>query len=162
MTCTLHLVTGEDCQAVAHLLIATFQADLAQDCSPLGQADFYRFVQEDNLKDRLAAGAYMLSAKIDRQLVGFLELRIYSHVALLFTAPTCHRQGIARVLLAEGIREACRMRPELGRITVNATGYGRPAYERLGFVAIGEEQERDGIRSTPMVLDLVKWKALQP
>lgn len=156
MNFTLRRVIADECQEIADLLTATFQANLAQDCSSLGQANFVQFVQRDNLKQRLSAGACMLSARVDGELAGFLELRIYRHIALLFTAPPYQRKGIARRLLAEGIRQACLVYPDLSEITVNATGYGRPAYERLGFAVSGEEQERDGIRTTPMVLVLTK------
>lgn len=39
-------------------------------------------------------------------------------------------------------------------ITVNSSRYGVPIYEKLGFVKMEEEKERDGLKFTPMKLIL--------
>lgn len=39
-----------------------------------------------------------------------------------------------------------------GEITVNASRYGKPVYEKFGFAATDEEQQKDGIIYTPMKL----------
>ncbi|WP_390890662.1 GNAT family N-acetyltransferase [Fusobacterium nucleatum] len=39
-------------------------------------------------------------------------------------------------------------------IRVNSSRYGVPIYEKLGFVKMEEEKERDGLKFTPMKLVL--------
>ncbi len=39
------------------------------------------------------------------------------------------------------------------QITVNASPYAVPVYEKLGFQAVDDEQLTDGIRYTPMTLN---------
>ena len=39
---------------------------------------------------------------------------------------------------------------DLARITVNASGFAVPVYERLGFVRLGESVVRNDVRATPM------------
>ncbi len=40
-----------------------------------------------------------------------------------------------------------------GAVTVNASRYGKPIYEKFGFRAVSEETQKDGILFTPMILE---------
>jgi GNAT superfamily N-acetyltransferase len=78
--------------------------------------------------------------------VGALEVRGGTHVALLFVAPAYQRQGVGRGLLsaAFGMPEYW---PEL---TVNSTPGAVCAYARLGFRPVGPEEEQNGLRFQAM------------
>ena len=69
---------------------------------------------------------------------------------LLFVDKSHHRKGIAAKLVGEA---AAHMKGlGYGQIDVNASGYGMPAYQQLGFRATGPEKTVNGIRFTPMLL----------
>lgn len=48
------------------------------------------------------------------------------------------------------LRDRLRQDAELTELTLNSSPYGLPFYRRLGFVPQSGEQEKDGIRFTPM------------
>ncbi|MFQ9593448.1 MAG: GNAT family N-acetyltransferase, partial [Anaerostipes caccae] len=58
------------------------------------------------------------------------------------------KQGIGRALWNYFLAQS---RTE--QITVNASPYAVPVYEKLGFQAVDDEQLTDGIRYTPMTLN---------
>ena len=76
-----------------------------------------------------------------------------SHIALFFVDETRQRQGIGRALFETILADA----PDKP-ITVNASPYAVPVYQRLGFTGTQPEQCTDGIRYTPMVF---KWMKLE-
>ena len=76
------------------------------------------------------------------------------HLALLFVDSALQRRGLGRRLLAQGLE----LWPEAGfsRVTVNASPNAAGAYERLGFVASGEAQSKNGISFVPMHLEITQ------
>ncbi len=69
---------------------------------------------------------------------------------MLFVEGSHQRRGIARGLIrATAIRASRDGQPALG-FTVNSSLSAIGAYEQLGFVAVGPEQEVRGIRFVPM------------
>ena len=123
------------------------------------------YVTERALRERLGAGAIAWCAETgadEPALVGYAELRGPAgrppgtrHLTLLFTHVDWHGQGIARRLLGAVTAHLLAADPPARRLTVNASAYARPIYERLGFVIDGEETaEEDGILASPMRLDL--------
>ncbi|MDO4492872.1 MAG: GNAT family N-acetyltransferase [Clostridia bacterium] len=67
------------------------------------------------------------------------------HICYCFVDPGMHRRGIGTALFAHALGEL-----KLGTMTVNASPYGVPFYERLGFRATAGEQCVNGIRFIPM------------
>jgi predicted GNAT family N-acyltransferase len=63
-----------------------------------------------------------------------------------------HRRGISRELISRAA-QVCRKEGQ-GKVTVNASPYGEPIYKKLGFIPTDSQQERDGIKFTPMELVL--------
>ena len=47
-------------------------------------------------------------------------------------------------------------RPSRGGFTVNSSQYALPFYEKLGFIQVGPEENREGVVYTPMKLDRSK------
>ena len=81
---------------------------------------------------------------------GALGLRDQSHLYQLFVAKNQHRQGIGKRLWLHML-DALKENPPTA-ITVNASPYGLPAYESLGFVRQGPRVEMNGIALIPMKL----------
>ena len=71
------------------------------------------------------------------------------HISLFFVDKDSQAKGIGRELMNVIVNDN-----ENSYITVNSSRYGVPIYEKLGFVKMEEEKERDGLRFTPMKLIL--------
>jgi SAM-dependent methyltransferase/GNAT superfamily N-acetyltransferase len=141
--------------SVCDLVARSFGEFVARDYSPEGVAEFLRFANPAAMLERIQHGGFVLVAEETGILAGMAEFRENRHIALLFVDKPYQHRGIARELVRRGI-EICRSRqPGLAQITVNSSHYAVPVYLKLGFAAMGAEQEVHGIRFTPMALDLV-------
>ena len=71
------------------------------------------------------------------------------HICLFFVNKVSQGKGIGKELMRVVVNDN-----ENSYITVNSSRYGVPIYEKLGFVKMEEEKERDGLKFTPMKLIL--------
>ena len=71
------------------------------------------------------------------------------HICLFFVDKVSQGKGIGKELMKVVINNN-----ENSYITVNSSRYGVSIYEKLGFVKMEEEKERDGLKFTPMKLIL--------
>ena len=71
------------------------------------------------------------------------------HISLFFVDKVSQGKGIGKELMKVVINNN-----ENSYITVNSSRYGVPIYEKLGFIKMEEEKERDGLKFTPMKLIL--------
>ena len=76
------------------------------------------------------------------------------HISLLFVERQHQRKGVATKLVRRGAAYCLEQNPELRQITVNSSPKGRKAYEAMGFHKLAPEQVRDGMRYTPMRIDV--------
>ncbi len=113
-------------------------------------ADVFRdFIAPDSIKRMTDGGILRFWGAFDgRRIVGVIALRGISHISLLFIDSAYQQQGIARALFEEAKREIAG--EDCREITVNSSPYAVGFYERLGFTPLGPEQEKQGIRFTPM------------
>ena len=144
--------TADDCVAIAVLIEKVFAEYNAPESSLQGQVQFLAMIKPKNIGARIFSGACVLVAFVNGELAGIIEMRIYSHIALLFTAQPYQRCGVARALLQAAIDKCRKQRQALRAITVNSSAYAVQIYEKLGFVRCSEEQDNDGIRITQMTL----------
>ncbi len=163
----MRAVVAGDLPAVAALIAAGFEAYVAAGCTEEGRAGFRAYVTAVATARRLAEGTVARVAVEGGPggsggvVVGYGELRGrdhapagVDHLALLFAAPDRLRQGIGRLLLTALVAAALERRPGLDSLTLNASSYAIPAYERLGFRVTGAASTRDGMTATSMLLDL--------
>ncbi len=132
----------------------TFAKFNAPDYSREGIENFYNFIHDDMLRKMFVAGNYQLFVATDRSdYVGMLTLREKKHISLLFVEENYHRHGVASALLSFVCRYAlCEEGVE--NLTVNAAPYATGFYHKKGFRDLQGEMLQDGIRFTPMELDL--------
>lgn len=119
-----------------------------------GIKNFQDFVRDPRLKEMFINGDFEATgAFLENNLVGILGSR-GPHISLLFVEPQYHHQGIASSML-KGLFNKMR---SLGceRMTVNSSPYAVSFYKKLGFSNITAEVTKDGIRYTPMKIDLHK------
>lgn len=79
-------------------------------------------------------------------LVGVLGKRGTNHICLFFVNCDYMGQGIGKKLFNYFIKTVDNTIP----VTVNASDYGIPIYEKLGFNKTGERKEDNGTVYTPM------------
>jgi ribosomal protein S18 acetylase RimI-like enzyme len=104
--------------------------------------------------ERLLDGGYRyFVAESGNRLAGVVATRDDRHLYHLFVATDFQRQGLARRLW-EAAQAACVANAGTTEFTVNASRYAVAAYERLGFVVVGEQQASNGVLSIPMKLSL--------
>ena len=142
-------------EAIA-LVNKVFSQFVAPGYSREGRETFENYLKtkdEELARDMASGHKKMWACYRDGQIVGVISLRDNTHISLLFVAKNHHRQGIAKDLLQVALADV-RARPNNGQITVNSSPYAVEAYEHLGFVRTGDQQEKDGIVFTPMVRPL--------
>ena len=144
---------GEE-TAVSDLVTATFQHDVAQFYAPEGIHEFLSYANSDALKDRQSRNHLAMVASQNESVVGFLELRDYCHISLLFVEMDFQQQGIGRLLVEEALRLIRAQQPETREVTVNSSPNAVAAYKRYGFQVTGELQVKNGIGFVPMSLPL--------
>ncbi len=137
----------EDAMTLAWKTFMKFEADIYTD---EGIQNFEDFITDTTLHRMFLMGVYQMFVALDRkQIVGMLTLRNNSHISLLFVDEKYHRRGIGRALI-EYLREYLLSEAGISKVTVNAAPYGVAFYHKLGFQDLRPEEERDGIRYTPM------------
>jgi GNAT superfamily N-acetyltransferase len=148
-----------DARAVARLIEPAFVRFIAPSLSTVGQVAFRLYVTDKALRARLRDGAVAWCAvsRDDAELRGYAELRGSDgstggsdHLTLLFTGVEHQGRGIARRLLEVAVTHLRLAEPPVEALTVNASAYALPIYERLGFVRTSDAAEFDGIAATPM------------
>ncbi|MBD5457521.1 MAG: GNAT family N-acetyltransferase [Lachnospiraceae bacterium] len=115
-----------------------------------GIRNFEDFITDTTLHRMFIMGVYQMFVALDRkQIIGMITLRNTSHISLLFVDEKYHRRGIGRALI-EYLREYLLSEAGISKITVNAAPYGVAFYHKLGFRDLRPEEEKDGIKYTPM------------
>lgn len=140
----------EDVAAVSALAMQTFDALVGHELTDEGVAEYARYVDPDALRARQQSDHFTLVAFVDGQLAGMIEFRRNQHLSMLFVNPAFHRRGIARRLYEVAMARVTRDSPDIDEVTVNASRYAVPVYEKLGFTATGAEQTVNGIIFMPM------------
>lgn len=110
---------------------------------------------EEQIEERVQSGEMVFfGAYEESELVGVIAMREGFHVSLLFVEKNRQRQGIGKKLIRRGVAYCLEKNPQLKAITVSASPKGKRAYEAMGFRALTPEQEKQGMRFTPMRLEL--------
>ena len=132
----------------------TFLVYEAPEYDPEGVKNFHEFVKGDELRNMFALGEYRAWGAYDDKdvLVGILGIRKHWHISLLFVEPRLHHQGIATSLLKTAFAEA--LAEGVSELTVNSSPYATEFYHKIGFTDLDREKTTDGIRYTPMSIEL--------
>ena len=117
-----------------------------------GIKNFQDFIRDPRLREMFKKGDFQAAGAIsENTVIGILGTR-RQHISLLFVEPQYHHQGIATALLKSYFNAAKGQ--GIYRMTVNASPYAVPFYKKLGFKNISGEIRKDGIRYTPMRIDV--------
>lgn len=141
------------------LALEVFMQFEAPDYKPEGVAAFKRDItQNKNFIQQCKLGICPIYAAFSsNQMVGIMGMREgKTHINLVFTKKEYQHQGIATALFKYLLQDIVKENPAIKEITLNSSPYGKGFYLHLGFIALTEEQEKDGIRFTPMKYELKK------
>ncbi len=116
---------------------------------------FLGSMMPEGIDNNLRNGYRYHVAVVNGRIVGTIGINGNSHVYHLFVSEEFHRRGIARRLW-DVAKNACMAAGNNEGFTVNSSTYAQPVYERLGFVAQSGPQERDGVISIPMKMNLTR------
>jgi GNAT superfamily N-acetyltransferase len=138
-----------DAEAIARL-IASFQCEITDDPSGAGAEVYLASVSVEAEREYLASARYRyLLAYTGSQLAGFIAIRDGSHLFHLFVDRAHQRQGLARRLWEQALRELGTLGKQ-GAFTVNSSLLAVPVYRAFGFVPSDSTKSVDGISFLPM------------
>ncbi len=132
----------------------TFLVYEAPEYSEEGVKNFHDFVKGDELRNMFILGEYRTWGAFDENdvIVGILGIRKHWHISLLFVEPKLHHQGIGTDLLNHAFKEGAK--EGVSVMTVNSSPYATEFYHKIGFSDLDHEKTTDGIRYTPMSIEL--------
>ena len=135
------------------LALEVFMQFEAPDYPPEGVETFKKDIVEnpEYLKNARLGLCPIYGAFDGDKIVALMGMRSNkTHINLVFTKKSYHRQGIARAIFHSLLNDVLKENPTLEALTLNSSPYGLPFYLAIGFVPLSEEQEINGIRFTPM------------
>ncbi|MCL2020112.1 MAG: GNAT family N-acetyltransferase [Oscillospiraceae bacterium] len=153
-------IDSNDIEMALDLVRDVFLTFVAPDYSTQGKDTFINDLEKlstetlSGLKSRKMWACYQAG-----KIVGVIATRDRTHISLLFTDKKYHKKGIAKYLFNHLLNEF-KNETSAKQITVNSSPYAVEIYRRLGFEKTGEQQEKNGIISTPMVYILNSKKIL--
>ncbi len=137
------------------LVWKVFEECDAEDYEQIGIKTFQHFIRWENMKEMLSSGEMVFFGAFEgNRMIGVIAMRSGFHISLLFVERQYQRKGVATKLVRRGAAHCLEQNPQLRRITVNSSPKGRKAYEAMGFHKLAPEQVRDGMRYTPMRIDV--------
>lgn len=160
LTYEIRKIMGDDIDAALNLALDVFMEFEAPDYKPDGVETFKSFIGSIELINGFKQGICPIYAAFDGgKIIGMMGMRKNkTHINLAFVKKEYHRRGVATALFRFLLDELLRENPALSEITVNSSPYGLPFYLSIGFVPQSDEQEKDGIRFTPMKYTIRKGK----
>lgn len=143
-----------DAPACFDLVKRVFGACVGRDYSAQGIASYYELITPEYVRDWKRQGRICLVAKQRSVIAGIIDVRDTFHLTMFFVDMAHQKQGIGSRLLHEAIAVCREKNPGLATMEVHSSPFAVKIYEKLGFVAQSGEQVINGIRFTPMELDL--------
>lgn len=118
-------------------------------------------LQQKHIMSNSLIHHFVLTAEIEDDLVGTIEIRENNHISLFCVEKEYRRRGIGRILLRRALEICVKNNPGLSEITVNSLPGSVHIYERLGFHAERPEWMQSDMSYTPMHLDVSKANMVQ-
>jgi len=137
--------------ALSALVRRVFVRFEAPDYPPEGLETFLAYTDPSLLSFAMQGGLLTVGGCFrEDRLIGAIAIRDGTHISLLFVEAAWHRRGIGTALVEWAVRRMSDDRRTPFDTTVNASPFARKFYEKAGFHATAEEQEKEGIRFIPM------------
>jgi ribosomal protein S18 acetylase RimI-like enzyme len=145
----------DELDAASNLVRTVFMEFEAPDYSAQGVETFLRFIEPDAMRGMFERRVlrFIGCFAAESPPIGLMAMRGGSHISMLFVDKSFHHQGIGKALITAALNEA-GAQAEAAAVTVNSSPYAIGFYRRMGFEATNTEQTVNGIRFTPMELQL--------
>ena len=138
-----------------HLAWEVFVQDVAPSYTPEGVGEFQKFIQYENMMQKYQNKELFFFGAFERNvLVGMIAANKEGHICLFFVKKENQGHGIGRALF-RAICNYCVQVYGVNLITVNAAPGSVEKYRRFGMIQVREEEEKHGIRSIPMELQVI-------
>lgn len=147
-------MTQGDETKVSEFISVVFNEFVAPAFSQDGIDEFMKYIKPDAIESQLKENHFAFIATLGAKILGIIEVRNNSHVALFFVDGHFQRKGIGKKLLQKALELCSSNDSEFSKITVNASPNSIMAYETMGFESTDVEQCINGIRFVPMALQL--------
>ncbi|MCB1122282.1 MAG: GNAT family N-acetyltransferase [Verrucomicrobiae bacterium] len=141
-------------KAVSDLAIASFMSAVAGGYTSEGVETFRYFASVEGFRKREGKEFQTFVAEKDGVLLGMAQLKMPSHLAMLFVRQSMQRQGIGRRLLKEVATHS-----KGDYLTVSSSPNAESAYRKFGFYPESGEKVERGIRFIPMRLKLTSLQS---
>ena len=143
-----------DFRAISNLANRVFDKYVGPSYSQQGCTVFHKFMEPEAILERYKSGNFPLwVAIVGEEIIGIIGLRNWNHICILFVDGKYQKLGIAKKLF-ELARDKAIDRKQIKEIKVHSSLYAVEIYKKLGFKALDDEQEQDGIKFFPMKLYL--------
>ena len=139
---------GEE-EYVYDLILRVFHMSVAPTYSKGGIDTFTGILTPSFLVEK-ETEKFTVVSELKGRIVGVLTMINASHIALLFVEPEFQGNGVGKGLIRYGIDLSLKRRPDLDTITVSSSPNSTSFYQSVGFAAVGEERDEDGMRFLPM------------
>ncbi|MFZ5555232.1 MAG: GNAT family N-acetyltransferase [Pseudomonadota bacterium] len=123
----------DEADAVARLVLSSFEEFVAKDFDDHGHASFEKFASAGGLRARQRHGYLTLVAEIHGAPRGVVQVRPPSHVVALYVEERFQRMGIGRRLMRAVIERIRVAHPGAAFVTVASSENALPFYRHLGF-----------------------------
>lgn len=138
-----------------NLIWNVFEEFESPDYCAEGIKSFHEFIEYNSIIEKVKEKAIFFWGCFDcEKLIGVLAIRDLSHICMLFVDKNYHKRGVAKKLMAIGVKYCTESKDDLTEVTVNSSPYAVEVYHKLGFKDTNVEQIVNGIRFTPMKLSI--------
>lgn len=149
---TVRRMKEGDEEEVCSLARRVFDQFVADDFPAEGVQEFYRYANANAMGERIRKGGTVFLAVEEGRILGMIEIRDSSHIAMLFVEDRGRGLGS---LLVERARQHCRESADNPvRMTVHSSLYAVSVYQKQGFKVLGPAKTENGITYVPMAIDL--------
>lgn len=154
MNVEIKMIDYSNISNAMNLIEECFDKFVAPDYSEKGIRTFKdSFIHNPKFINKFSDGdERMYGAYSDNILVGCLSISIHNTISCVFVREEFHRKGIGTLLFDSITRELKAQNQRI--IKLNASPYAVPFYHAIGFEEIGQENEFEGIRYTPMSIEI--------
>lgn len=149
----IRLLAGCEMEEALALVWEGFSDFQSEGCSEETIDEFWSSIDQEYMIQQYGDGTIRFwGAFEDEFMVGVCAIREMRQIELLYVDAEYHRLGIGSSLLKKAVMDTKEIAPDMDRLRVNASPYSVPFFKAMGFEAVGEEQELDGLKFVPMAV----------
>ena len=146
---------AEDGENAVCLIVGVAEKFLYPHYSEAGREAFRGYVTAASLVADDSEN-FALVARLQDAIVGVAKVRRKNHLSMLFIAAEWQGRGLGRQLLDAAVDECRTRNPGISNLTANSSKFALPFFRRRGFQVAAVEQQVNGIRFTPVRLELTR------